>query len=525
MIENPCKLLCLPEEILIEIICCCDVEDVVRLSMTCKYLREICFLRPIWLSLIQDLDITQAPDISTHQLPDNFATEELYKKAITAVRNARAWRTPGGLRFGQEVSIHIDPVTQGVIEGDLPGEGNERVDPRLLPGGKYALIENHGRLELWSLFPRARVWIANPSREADCIAFDFEIVDGGESMNIAVLFLNVATGCFVQVYKFEFQTQQDELLREYNLPMVFFFRLMIRGDLVMIHMPHSVQLTLLNWMTGNVLLLNFTNSEGRRTNARAALIADQHLIVVMHLGALTLTAIPLDSLAQHWSNGHAEGDGTDITFTHATITNPDPVPQPETDIDTPTRPNHALRLRLAEPTADDEEEPYILALHAFTPVWQRDALNESDALVEIYVVAYDNLQNKKKKSLLSYRVQLTRMDKDISGSTIEQDPGVREVSNGQWRLRLVQQTRAPASKLPWNSQSISNAGTMFSMTDKFNCYTLFSPSPQPSNVLPITPTIIPENVDADPAVVNVEPTSGALAVGTPGLLRVLRIKE
>ena len=66
---------------------------------------------------------------------------------------------------------------------------------------------------------------------------------------------------FVQVYRFEFATWKDQCVIEYNLPMVFFFRLMIRGDLVMIHMPHSVQLTLLNWKTGSVLLLNFTNSK------------------------------------------------------------------------------------------------------------------------------------------------------------------------------------------------------------------------------------------------------------------------
>ena len=47
--------------------------------------------------------------------------------------------------------------------------------------------------------------------------------------------------------------------------MVFLFRLMIRKDLVMIHMPHSVQVTLWNWRTGAVLLLNFINSEVCRT--------------------------------------------------------------------------------------------------------------------------------------------------------------------------------------------------------------------------------------------------------------------
>ena len=118
--------------------------------------------------------------------------EELHKRTITAVRNSRAWRTPGALRFEQEISLSIDPLT---LVGEDGGTGGfERIDPRLLPGGRHALLENHGRLELWSLVPRARMWTAAPSREADCIAFDFEVIEGGDAMMIAALFLNVATG-------------------------------------------------------------------------------------------------------------------------------------------------------------------------------------------------------------------------------------------------------------------------------------------------------------------------------------------
>ncbi|KAL5492065.1 hypothetical protein ACEPAI_3512 [Sanghuangporus weigelae] len=519
MLIDLCKFLSLPEDVLIEIICACDVEDVVRLSMTCKRLREICFLRPIWLSLLQDLDVTRAPDVSLHSLPDSMSIAELYRKAITAVRNFRAWRTPGALRFQQELSLSIDPMT--LVGEGRETEGFERIDPRLLPGCRHALLENHGRLELWSLFPRARMWTATPSREADCIAFDFEIVDDGDVMMIAVLFLNVETGCFAQVYRFEFKTWEEQLVGQYSLPMVFLFRLMIRKDLVMIHMPHSVQVTLWNWRTGAILLLNFTNNEGRRTNARAALISDQHLVVVLHLGALTLISIPIDTFAEDWTDGYQSVQGKDITFTHCSQSNPDPVPRLETDIDASTHRKHALRIRLVDPPGDDEEEPYILALHAFTPAWQRDLAEGMNTLTEIYVVAYDNLTNKTKKSLLSYRAQLSRMPTDSRSDS----SALREVNNGEWRLRLVQQSRAPASKLPWNSQSISNAGTMFSLTDKFNCYTLFSSTPQPTNVLPVFPDIIPENVEADPTVINVEPTSGALAVGTPGFLRVLQVRR
>lgn len=242
----------------------------------------------------------------------------------------------------------------------------------------------------------------------------------------------------------------------------------------------------------------------------------------MHLGALTLVVIPIASLSEHWSDGSLYPEGMDITFTHSTPSIPDPVTHQGIDFDSPVRPNHALRLRLADLPHSEEEEPYILALHAFTPVWQQNAVDGADALTEIYVVGYDSLQNKKKKVLLSYRIRLTRIGSKVSRSGEENI--LREASNGEWHLRLIEQCRAPASKLPWNSQSISNAGTMFSLHDKFNCYTLFSTTPQPTNCLSISPDIVPEGIVAEPTVVNVEPTSGALVVGTPGLVRVLQIK-
>lgn len=144
------------------------------------------------MSLLQDLDVTQAPDINIHSSIRSLSTIDLQDKSITAVRNSHLWRTPGCLRLRQAQSLQTTPLENIQIEEEE--EGNERIDPLLLPGGKHALVENQGQLELWSLVPRARIWNAVPSRVGDCIAFDFEVVDSGNSVMIAALFLNVAIG-------------------------------------------------------------------------------------------------------------------------------------------------------------------------------------------------------------------------------------------------------------------------------------------------------------------------------------------
>jgi hypothetical protein len=235
----------------------------------------------------------------------------------------------------------------------------------------------------------------------------------------------------------------------------------------------------------------------------------------MHLGAFTLTAIPLSLLDGYWSYDTDLPMGRDITFTHATVSQPDPHPARNVDLDSPELPGHALRLRLADVPKNDAELPYVLGLHAYDPAWHEGATDSSSA-TEIFVAAYDNIQNPKAKSLLSYRIQLTRTEK----SPLRNPVALTTVENGTWRLSLIAQTRAPANKLPWNSRSISNAGTMFSLQDQLQCSALFSNLVQPANVLPL-PEGIPRN--ADPLTVNVEPTSGLLTVGYDNIVKVLRL--
>ena len=44
MLTNQCKLLDLPEDVLLEVICACDVEDVVRLGMVRVSFYQVCFV-------------------------------------------------------------------------------------------------------------------------------------------------------------------------------------------------------------------------------------------------------------------------------------------------------------------------------------------------------------------------------------------------------------------------------------------------------------------------------------------------
>lgn len=94
---------------------------------------------------------------------------------VKAVRLDRKWRTKGQRKVARKAELRLDA-------GDPTG----RVDPCLLPGGKDVLVENQGSLEFWSLETGERMWTA--SEDEDCFAFDCEVTDAGETLNIAGMF-------------------------------------------------------------------------------------------------------------------------------------------------------------------------------------------------------------------------------------------------------------------------------------------------------------------------------------------------
>lgn len=240
----------------------------------------------------------------------------------------------------------------------------------------------------------------------------------------------------------------------------------------------------------------------------------------MNLGAFSLVAIPLSSLDGHWVavDNMSQLEPIDLEFTRATPTNPNPT-------DAAQFPG-LLRLNLAEPR-DASFGPWVLALHAFSPRWKGP---EGEIPSEIYVVGYEKGPDGTTNHLLSYRLQLAR----VSKAEVSRASNVASVTNGlaqqvtagNWQLRLVKQSCAHSETLPWNALSISNAGRMFSLHGTLNCYTLFSDEPQPTNRLPHEVFVGPRDgvdiTEPDPVVITVEPNSGDVAVGMPGMFRILR---
>lgn len=248
------------------------------------------------------------------------------------------------------------------------------------------------------------------------------------------------------------------------------------------------------------------------------MIAEQHLFVILNIGSFSLISIPLASFKEDWivTEDVSRLRPIDINLTRSSPINPDPV-------DDNMLPG-LLRLTLAKPILPSDG-PWLLTMHSFTPQWKDPT---EKAVTEIYVVAHVKGSDSK-KYLLSYRLQLSQVS-DTDSSRAEDMQNIsnegfrQQVSGSGWRLRLVSRNRANIEIIPMNSRSISNAGRMFYLHDTFQCFTLFTDEPQPSNQLPVSLFVAPRDDTGnqiDNTVVIVEPMSGDVAVGTPDMFQTL----
>ncbi|KAJ6519010.1 hypothetical protein C8R45DRAFT_950009 [Mycena sanguinolenta] len=141
----------LGEDILLSMLCFCDVYTVLVVSATNKSLRRVTLAKQLWLSLIQDSTFRAALDLppSDRQELGNHSTEEL----IDFVRNAVVALGP---LLNNRPSATITYTNYKIIldnMGDHPGT-------QLLPGARYILLQNTTREEvyLYDVWSARRIW-------------------------------------------------------------------------------------------------------------------------------------------------------------------------------------------------------------------------------------------------------------------------------------------------------------------------------------------------------------------------------
>lgn len=64
----------------------------------------------------------------------------------------------------------------------------------------------------------------------------------------------------VRIFSIDLATGREELKIERSIPSVFIFRIMLRGDLMMIHVPHALQVILIDWRLQRCVIVDYADS-------------------------------------------------------------------------------------------------------------------------------------------------------------------------------------------------------------------------------------------------------------------------
>ncbi|KAH8116238.1 hypothetical protein DFH11DRAFT_1542283 [Phellopilus nigrolimitatus] len=242
--EKKRDLCSLPLETFTEVISNCDPKDVAHMRQACKRAKHFCDSRDVQKSLLQKLDVTQAPNITPYDRLDSLSADQMHSKVAEAVGSSHRWRKSGkDKRYAQEASLRITPHTQ-LNHGDSD-EWTASMRPRLLPGGRYALLVNGGAYNSGRL----------------------SIPLGGKVLIIATKFSNL---------------MDSE-----------------RGELVMVLFTPQNQIILFNWKKSEAVKLDYH----RRVNT-ASLVENHHIVIVLKAEDedLKVVAISISSLDGKWTN-------------------------------------------------------------------------------------------------------------------------------------------------------------------------------------------------------------------------------
>ncbi|KAJ7198113.1 hypothetical protein GGX14DRAFT_573670 [Mycena pura] len=170
------KLLDLPLELLLMVLCFCDVSTVMLASQTNKTFHELASSRIMWISLVEDLrhrgfvDRLSAADVKA------MPTSDLVAVVRRLVVGPASWSPAKATQSRSASHVVLRPAMS-------PGHPFSHQDVAVLPRGEHVLLNNFRGLECWRVADGVLVWRFESDR---VMAFAADVQDGGESANLVI---------------------------------------------------------------------------------------------------------------------------------------------------------------------------------------------------------------------------------------------------------------------------------------------------------------------------------------------------
>ncbi|KAH8106371.1 hypothetical protein DFH11DRAFT_1270101 [Phellopilus nigrolimitatus] len=141
MMSKQQRLVDLPADVLLRILALCDVEDVLRVEMTCRVLRDIVATQHLWLSHLRGLPNDCAPNLPPHISMVSLDSIGLKTLVVRAVRGNRNWSSPSP-NVTREIKVTVNnPTREPALFVN---------EASLVPGDDYLVVHwASGQPDLW----------------------------------------------------------------------------------------------------------------------------------------------------------------------------------------------------------------------------------------------------------------------------------------------------------------------------------------------------------------------------------------
>ncbi|KAH8108546.1 hypothetical protein DFH11DRAFT_1086330 [Phellopilus nigrolimitatus] len=151
------RLIDLPADVLLRVLALCNVEDVLRVEMMCKFLQDIVTTRHLWLTLLRGLPNECAPDLPPHVSIESLDCSSLKSLVVRAVRGNRNWNSPSPKATREIKVIGNNPVRKPALVINKAS---------FVPGGDYLVVKwairsaaQDGYLQLLEVSNGEKIWL------------------------------------------------------------------------------------------------------------------------------------------------------------------------------------------------------------------------------------------------------------------------------------------------------------------------------------------------------------------------------
>ncbi|KAJ7720794.1 hypothetical protein B0H16DRAFT_381430 [Mycena metata] len=341
----------LPEDVILLILTdYCDVQSVIRISRTSKYLHRVAFLHDVWLSLVTKLvqrriiDVRRGKgqnlqELSTDQLiakvkrtlrgPETWSdrsdaapnhssspspNQSVLRQTVRRVKNLAKKLVPGRtvIMTALSPSRIFAPGAQRIVIDSHLGTGPLLAWERrvmLLPGGEYVLFQASGRLECWKISQDQVIWThACAMRDASVRNFAADIIEDDRVVILTCQNTWDTRQNFVEITILDLKTGNSDLVLVSRAPdFADYHSCSLCGSIAAVDLTRK--LFLVNWRTHSHVVVKHS-SNGPSFSCRMALIPhyivfprwsapDNHLVAsVCPIAAFDALWVPVDSIQE-----------------------------------------------------------------------------------------------------------------------------------------------------------------------------------------------------------------------------------